>query len=142
LGIFVPKEVGQFIRSISKALPIKYLSQSKIESECIEFLSRIVESPIDENDLELKKELEELHGRLEQMVGEWRIIVPLDYLVLEELDTIRIGKIDLIPFKKLEEKVEYELSRAYGANEINKLFKKFNDKVCACLDIVGEGDIL
>jgi hypothetical protein len=149
LGIVLPKEVDQFVKSLSKALQTKYISHFTIESECISFLREHVESPIEESDLELGNKIENLQERLEQMIGEWRVIVPLDYLVLEKLDIIRIGKIDLIPFNKLEEQIIYENSRAFGANEINKrfiedriIYKKFNDKVCACLDIVGEGDIL
>ena len=87
------------------------------------------------------------------MIGDWRIIIPIDNLKFEE--RTKIGQIDLIPFDELDDEIVSRISMIDDstqstpqAKEANRriledyIISKFKDKTCACINIYGESDLL
>ena len=151
---YYPDEFNKMIKSFSAALPTNYLSSTIIEEECVSFLSDLVYHEINKDE-DIGEALTTLKIRLENLVGEWQIIVPIDNLSLEDIDKIRIGNVSLIPFSILEPKVRMQFFNIIDLQKINiknkdvnkyhidELIKsRFRNNMCICIEMIAESNMI
>jgi len=113
-----------FVDSIFRKFPPRYIERQTVEKECLSYLDNIVIQGI-EFEESIEDEITSLLRKLENLIGEWHVVVPIDNLNFKDLDDFKIGKVNLYSFKKFDELLNSSIKNiAWGGMKENIFIDK------------------
>lgn len=141
---FFPKNNDEFdglVKAMVKQCKNKYLSQSTIESECTSYFDNIITNGINTNE-GIGEKLDSLVEVLEDKVGIWQVVIPIDHLIFENLYEIEMGPASLVHFSQIKEEISKRISLS-KMNDTTRLhleqnIQDVNNKVCAKIEVIAE----
>lgn len=137
IKVWNPMDFDSFVDSIFKKCPAQYIDRSTVEKECISYLDRIAMGGI-EFEQSIEKELLSLLRRIEEIIGEWHVIIPIDNLTLKDLEELKIGTVNLYNFSKIKEVIENDIENIYWDQAKEIFFKDTEGKIWAKVVVIKE----
>jgi len=134
-------EFNDFVESLYKKFSHEHLSKSTIESESISFLDNIIKNKFSKHE-DILNELDLLITRLEEKINLWEMILPIDNIVLSNLEYVDMGSGKLAQFSQISGEVSNGVSRSDLIDTtktfLAKHIENIRDKVCASIEVSAE----
>ena len=130
------EDLKEIVKSVSGVNSINnYIQYFIIESYCREFIKHLVKENITEDD-KIGNEIDQLLMDLESRVDEWNVVIPLENITLNEMDSLEIGNALILNSDKISEILKNTaIIKDISKEPFFTIQKKIQNNVCVCIKV-------
>jgi hypothetical protein len=130
------EDIKEFVKCLSGVSSIKnYIPKFIIESYCREFIKLLIKENITEDD-KISKEIDRLLVDLESRIDEWNVVIPLENITLNEIDSLEIGDALILNSDKMSEILkDTAMIKDISGSPFFSIQKEIKNNVCACIKV-------
>lgn len=141
---------NEVIELVSKNKEFENVSLSGIQYNYESILCNLLKKN-DFADGGIKIEIDSFLENLKKSIVEWRVFVPIDFLKLSDIDSIKIGNVHLVPYDSISQEMKDKISKCIELTKStdeekeqlklqieNMVLSKLNGKVCANVSVISD----